>query len=104
MGKIQDYAIKNNTKAKECVYHTWRDARNKKNESTGKIRVLVPPKSTIAMVEYTCPECKHEAYSEQEWKRPFNIKCAKCGFKITVPKMKAAAKKEMKADNAKIKC
>ena len=103
MGKIQDYAVKNNIKPKECVYHTWRDAKNAKNEPTGKIRVLVPPHSSMAMVEYTCPECKHTAYAEQEWKRPFNIKCEKCGYKIGVPKMKAEAKKEAKADNAKSK-
>ena len=101
MGKIQDYAIKNKILAKECVYHTWRDLKNKNGQTTGKMRVLVPPKSTTAMVEYMCPECKHESYTEQEWKRPFSIKCAKCGLKITVPKMKDAAKKEAKADNAK---
>lgn len=101
MSKIQDYAIRNNIKPKECVYHTWRDLKNKKNEPSGKIRVLVPPKSTTAMVEYTCPECKHPAYVEQPWKRPFSVNCEKCKTKITVPKMKAAAKKEAKADNAK---
>ncbi len=101
MGKIQDFVIENKIKPKECVYHTWRDAKNKKLEPTGKIRVLVPPQSDTAMVEYTCPECKHEAYTEQPWKRPFGVKCEKCGFKVTVPKMKAEAKREAKADNAK---
>ncbi len=101
MSKIQDYAIENNIRPKDCVYHTWRDAKNAKLQPTGKIRILVPPKSTTAMVEYTCPECRHSAYVEQEWKRPFSVKCAKCGFKITVSKMKAEAKREAKADNAK---
>lgn len=101
MGKIQDYVVKNNIKPKECGYHTWRDAKNKKNEPTGKIRILVPPNSNMAMVEYTCPECKASGYTEQEWKRPFSINCEKCKFKITVPKMKAEAKREAKADNAK---
>ena len=96
MGKIQDYIVKNNILPKDCVYHTWRDTRNKKGESTGKIRVLVPPKALDAMIEYTCPECKHEAYKEQPWKRPFSTKCDKCGFKLSVPKMKQEAKKEMK--------
>ncbi|MBI4174330.1 MAG: hypothetical protein HY517_01690 [Candidatus Aenigmarchaeota archaeon] len=101
MGKIQDYISKQNIKPKECGYHTWRDAKNKKGQPTGKIRVLVPPASTTAMVEYTCPECRHVGYAEQPWKRPFSISCEKCRFKITVPKMKDAAKKEAKAENAK---
>lgn len=101
MSKIQDYIVKNNIKPKECVYHTWRDAKNKKNMPTGKIRVLVPPNSATAMVEYTCPECKHSAYVEQPWKRPFGVKC-ECGFKITVPKMKDEAKRDAKAENAKV--
>jgi hypothetical protein len=96
MSKIQDFITKNNIKPKECGYHTWRDVKNKKCEPTGKIRVLVPPNSTNAMVEYTCPECKHVAYTETEWKRPFYVKCEKCGAKIGVPKMKAEAKREMK--------
>jgi len=98
MSKIQDFIVKNNIKSKDCVYHTWRDVKNAKKQPTGKIRVLVPPNSATAMVEYTCPECKHTAYTESEWKRPFYVKCAKCGFKISVPKMKAEAKKEMKND------
>ncbi len=100
MSKIQDYIVKNKVVSKECVYHTWRDVKSKKGEPTGKIRVLVPPKSATAMVEYTCPECKHAAYTEQPWKRPFGVNCEKCKTKITVPKMKNAAKKELKADNA----
>ena len=101
MGKIQDYAVNNNIKPKECVYHTWRDVKSKDGKSAGKIRVLVPPQSAVALVEYTCPECEHAAYAEQPWKRPFSISCEKCKFKITVPKMKNAAKKEAKADNSK---
>jgi len=100
MGKIQDYVVKNNVKPKECGYHTWRDVKSKSGKPGGKIRVLVPPHSTTAMVEYTCPECKHAAYAEQPWKRPFSINCEKCKVKITVPKMKDAAKKEAKAGNA----
>ncbi|HLC76995.1 MAG TPA: hypothetical protein VJH04_02215 [archaeon] len=103
MSKIQEYIVNNGVKPKECIYHTWRDLKNKKDEITGKMRVLVPPRSTTAMVEYTCPECKHTAYAEQPWKRPFSINCEKCKLKITVPKMKAAAKKELKAENAKSK-
>ena len=110
MGKIQDYIVKNNIKPKECGYHTMPDTKNTKSQPTGKkknakgeprgkIRVLVPPHSTTAMVEYTCPECKHAGYEEQEWKRPFKMKCGKCGFLMTVPKMKQEAKRDAK--NAK---
>lgn len=100
MGKIQDYAIKNNILPKDCVYHTWRDVKNKKGEITGKIRVLVPPKSSTAMVEYTCPECKHSAYTEAPWKRPFNIRCEKCNTKMSVPKLKKEALKDAKGPKA----
>ena len=95
VSKIQQYVIENNILAKECLYHTNRSIKNSKKQIAGKIRVLVS-KDNIARVEYTCPECKHEAYIEQEWKRPFSLRCAKCNFKITVPKMKDAAKKELK--------
>ena len=36
---------------------------------------------------------------EQEWKRRFKMKCGKCGFLMTVPKMKQEAKRDAK--NAK---
>lgn len=97
MSKIQEFIVKNNIRPKECVYHTWRDAKNKQGRATGKIRVLVPPNSETAMVEYTCPECRHTDYAEQPWKRPFYVKCSKCSFKISVPKMKSEAKREMKS-------
>ena len=96
MGKIQDFVAANHILPKSCVYHTWRDVKNSKDEIAGKIRVLVPPQSSTAMVEYTCPECKHEAYKEEAWKRPFSTKCDRCGFRISVPKMKDEAKREFK--------
>ena len=98
MGKIQDYIIKNSLKPKDCAYHTSRSVKNSKGEIVGKIRVLVP--KDTAMVEYTCPECRHEAYVEQPWKRPFSLKCAKCGIKISVPKLRNQAKREAKAEAA----
>lgn len=97
MSKIQDFVIANNVKPKECLYHTMRSVRNSKNQRTGKIRVLAMP-DNVARVEYTCPECLHEAYTETEWKRPFYVKCEKCGFKISVQKMKQEFKKEQKAE------
>jgi peptide subunit release factor 1 (eRF1) len=93
--KIQQYIIQNKILPKDCLYHTNRTIKNKKNQPTGSIRVLAT-KDKIARVEYTCPECEHKAYTEQEWKRPFYVKCAKCNNKISVPKMKDQAKKELK--------
>ena len=100
MTKIDDYIRENAVKPRDCLYHTNRSALNKAGKGTGKIRVLAA-KDGIARVEYKCPECGHEAYTEQEWKRPFYVKCEKCGFKITVPKMRQQFKKEQKAENAK---
>lgn len=96
MSKIQDYILKNNVKSSDCTYHTWRDVKNAERQIAGKIRILVPKGSSNAMVEYTCPECKHAAYVEQEWKRPFFVKCGKCGFRITVSKLKKEALKDAK--------
>ena len=98
--KIQQYIIQNKIFPKECLYHTNRTIKNKKNQPKGSIRVLAT-KDNVARVEYTCPECEHQAYTEQEWKRPFSVRCAKCNLKITVPKMKDQAKKEAKNEPAK---
>lgn len=97
MGKIDEIIREKALKPKDCTYHTNRLALNKKKQSAGKIRVLALEET--AHVEYTCPECENESYKEQPWKRPFSVKCEKCGFRITVPKMKDQAKREMKGDN-----
>jgi DNA-directed RNA polymerase subunit RPC12/RpoP len=99
--KIQEFVVEKKIKPSDCLYHTQRDAKNSNKEPTGKIRVLVPKSDGIARVEYICPECGHYGYTEQEWKRPFSIKCDKCGFKLTVPKMKQEFKKEQKAEKGK---
>ncbi len=91
--KIQEYVVKNNILPKNCDYHTQRSIRNSKGQ-TGKIRVLAV--NGTAMVEYICPDCSNYGYIEQPWKRPFAAKCEKCGFKMGVPKMKQAFKKEQK--------
>jgi peptide subunit release factor 1 (eRF1) len=75
------------------IYHTYRDLPNKEGKDTGSIRVLVL-KDNMARVEYLCPECEHHGYVEQEWKRPFAVKCEKCGLRITVPKLKDQVKKK----------
>lgn len=92
--KIQEYVVKNNILPKNCNYHTQRSTKNSKGQITGKIRVLAFQGK--AMVEYVCPECASYGYLEQEWKRPFYAKCEKCGFKMSVPKMKQEFKKEQK--------
>lgn len=99
MGKIDDFVEKNAIKPSDCHYHTARSVMSRKGEMSGKIRVLAAKVDNIARVEYKCPECLHDGYLEQEWRRPFSIKCQKCGIKITVPKMKQQAKKEFKAAN-----
>lgn len=96
MSKIDDFVKQNNIKPSDCLYHTNRTAMNKAGATAGRIRVLVPKSDSIARCEYVCPECTHSSYDEQPWKRPFSIKCEKCGYRINVPKMKQQFKKEMK--------
>ncbi|HLD83381.1 MAG TPA: hypothetical protein VI979_00840 [archaeon] len=95
MGKIDDYIAANFLKPSSTLYHT-----NRSVDGTGKIRVLVPKSDGIARVEYKCPKCAHESYVEQEWKRPFAIKCEGCGAKIAVPKLKQQFKRDMKKAKA----
>jgi len=96
MGKIMDFIKENGIKPKECDYHTNRTIKSKLGKPTGNIRVLAYKGN--AMVEYTCPECEHKAYTEQEWKKPFAIKCEKCGHRMPVGKLRAQAKREAKAE------
>lgn len=99
MEKIQKFIAERNILPSQCLYHTNRSSKNKKGQTTGKIRVLVLKNESIARVEYICPECSYYAYCEQEWKRPFSVKCAKCNYKISVPKMKGEAKREFKSQD-----
>jgi peptide subunit release factor 1 (eRF1) len=101
MSKIQELIAAKKILPKDCLYHTQRGSRNSKGEYTGSIRVLALKEDNIARVEYKCPECGHEGYAEQEWKRPFAIKCEKCGAKLGVPKMREEFKKEQKKANKK---
>lgn len=101
MSKIDDIISKNKILPSDCLYHTNRTAKNKNMQPTGKIRVLALKKDGIARVEYICPECKNEDYAEVPWKKPFSVKCVKCGFLIRVPKMREEAKREAKAEKKK---
>ena len=82
-------------------YITNRTLLNAKGEEKGSIAALVPNDSSLAKVKYTCPECGHKEQIEQEFKRPFNVKCAGCGFLMKLPKIKDEVKKEKKAARGK---
>lgn len=71
-----------------------RTIKNKKGEETGRMRMFVKTGSTIAETDYKCPECLFEEHVSPEWSRPFFVKCSKCGFKISLPKLKDEIKKE----------
>ncbi|MFH0948959.1 MAG: hypothetical protein V1802_00555 [Candidatus Aenigmatarchaeota archaeon] len=102
--KIDEYIKQTGIKPKDCMYHTNRTAKNSKQQPSGNIRVLVAKADGVARCEYVCPECGHYAYCEQEWKRPFSVKCEKCGFKISVPKLREELKREKKQEKlAKMK-
>ena len=78
-------------------YISNRILKNKANQETGWIKVRVPNDSDTAEGMYKCPECEHQDKISQEFKRPFNLKCGKCGFLIRMPKLKDEIKKEKKA-------
>ena len=77
-------------------YITNRVLLNKAGEEKGNIAVLVPNESDMAKVRYRCPECSHSEQTEQEWKRPFSVKCSGCGALIRLPRLKDEIKKEKK--------
>ncbi|HDD45972.1 MAG TPA: hypothetical protein ENG42_00710 [Candidatus Aenigmarchaeota archaeon] len=75
-------------------YITNRTLVSKSGEERGRIRVIVRANSDIAEVDYKCPECLHEEHVEKPWKRPFSVKCSKCGFLIRLPRLKDEIKRE----------
>ena len=82
--------------AADCEYHTIRELEN-----GGKLRALLVKGNTTLHIEYVCPACKKEGYSQQEWKPVskaamyrFSTKCQHCGFEIKVPKLKGGKKKK----------
>lgn len=81
-GRISKFIAENKIKPSDCNYHTLRTLEN-----GGKVRVLVW-NDNVARAEYICPACGCYGYREQEWKKPFSVKCEKCGFVIKVPKLK----------------
>lgn len=78
---------------KKLEYITTRNLENREGKLTGKIRVIVWKGEGVAHVNYTCPECGYTEKTTKEWKRPFSVKCGKCGFLIRVPRLKTEIKK-----------
>lgn len=78
-------------------YITNRTLLNKAGEEKGNVAVMVPNESSTAKVRYRCPECNHSEQLEQEWKRPFSVKCSGCGFLMRLARLKDEVKKEKKA-------
>jgi RNase P subunit RPR2 len=74
--------------------------KNSRGEEKGRMAVRVKAGSDMAEVIYTCPECGHSERTEQPWKRPFSVKCSKCGSLMRLPKLKDEIKKEKKAAKA----
>jgi len=77
-------------------YVTNRTVENNAGKPEGRIKVLVPQDSENADVDYICPECGNSDKLQQVWKRPFNVKCSKCGFLIKLPRLKDEIKKDKK--------
>ena len=77
-------------------YVTNRTIKDKEGKAAGKIRVIVKEGSDTADVDYVCPECGFGGHAKQEWKRPFNVKCSKCGFVIKLARLKDEMKKDKK--------
>jgi rubredoxin len=77
-------------------YITNRVLLNNAGKEEGKIAVLVKNDSDDADIKYTCPECKFSEQTKKIWKRPFTMKCSKCGFLIRITKLKDEIKKEKK--------
>lgn len=81
--KISNIIKERNLKPSDCTYHTLRNLEN-----GGRIRVLVISGETNATAEYICPKCGHYGIEVKIWKRPFSVRCEKCGKVIKVPKLK----------------
>lgn len=70
--------------------------KNKAGEEKGRLRIRVPNDSDTAEGDYLCPECGNQGQVNQEWKRPFNIKCGKCSFPMRMAKLKDEIKRDKK--------
>ncbi|NIO19237.1 MAG: hypothetical protein GTN76_00425 [Candidatus Aenigmarchaeota archaeon] len=73
-----------------------RTLRNSREEERGRMRVLVKVDSDTAETDYECPECGFKGHVDAEWRRPFAVKCSKCGFVMRLPRLKDEMKREKK--------
>ena len=78
-----------------------RTLKNSREEEKGRMRVIVKVDSDNAETDYECPECGFRERVETEWKRPFTVKCTKCGFVMRLPRLKDEIKKEKKREKGK---
>ncbi|MEM7826843.1 MAG: hypothetical protein QXQ40_01310 [Candidatus Aenigmatarchaeota archaeon] len=99
--KIQKFIDENGIRPRDCIYHTNRSVKNSVDEYKGTLRILVL-KDNVARCEYICPECGQYDYQETSWKRPFSIKCKKCGYLIRVPRMRDEIKRDKKIEQQDI--
>ena len=74
--------------------------KDPEGEDKGRIAVRVKTGSDTAEVQYACPGCGFSERTETPWRRPFSVKCSKCGFLMRLPKLKDEIKKEKKAARA----
>lgn len=81
-------------------YITNRTLLNRAGQEKGSIAVMVPNGTDMAKVRYRCPECGHSEQGEQEWKRPFSVKCSACGLLMRLARLKDEVKKEKRAGRA----
>ncbi len=75
-------------------YITNRTLQDETGKERGRIAVAVRADSDEADVRYTCPQCQHSEQTRKEWKRPFSVKCSKCGFLIKLPRLRDEIKRE----------
>lgn len=74
-----------------------RTMANRAGEQKGRLRIRVPNDSDTVEGDYLCPECGSQGQISQEWRRPFTVKCGKCGFPMRISKLKDDIKREKKA-------
>lgn len=73
---------------------------NRAGKAAGRLRIRVPNDSDTAEGDYLCPECNSQGKISQEWKRPFSVKCGRCGFLMRMAKLKGEIKREKKSGKA----
>ncbi len=82
-------------------YITNRTLFNDAGEKKGNIAVLVRKDSDDADVKYRCPECGFSEQTKKPWKKPFSVKCEKCGLLIRLSKLKDDIKREKNREKKK---